>query len=356
MRVAYVHKHNPITLYHLIMKGDLVKQRNHRLFIEIVEEFAEQILDAFPDCDDTQDALTLFRGTTKGNLAREDEMIQSWLATMKSPLVHKHVKYAKALERILDCNGCILHAVAYRDVEALQSCCKSTLFNKLKVCEKLSVDTVAQDVKDMVWRYVEDLNRAAFAATDESMPRVPSRDEINANIHAHKKKNPVDQGSILNAFDATFATLEASFGVKKQSRTIERKKENLHRWACLCTEKLDGVPLNELLQKRDPNAIPKLSKAFSFITSNVTLDAWDQINSLTSLAAVGNNIPTKMMGRIEDLANKLATDLMNGSAKLESLSLEDIGQQVLAGCEEEDMNAFAENLPLILPALQGFKP
>ncbi len=60
------------------------------------------------------------------------------------------------------------------------------------------------------------------------------------------------------------------------------------------------------------------------------------------------------MGRIEDVANKLADDIVAGRTDMASVNLSDIGQQVLAECNEDDVSKFANNIEELLPALQNF--
>lgn len=61
-------------------------------------------------------------------------------------------------------------------------------------------------------------------------------------------------------------------------------------------------------------------------------------------AAVGDNIPTKMMGKIENLATRLADDIVNGRANLSNMNLDELGQEVLSQCDEKDMSDFAQNI------------
>ena len=62
------------------------------------------------------------------------------------------------------------------------------------------------------------------------------------------------------------------------------------------------------------------------------------------------------MAGIETVANKLMQDLSSGKADLSSLSMESIGQQVLAGVSQEEMAQFASNIDKIMPALGSLQP
>jgi len=61
------------------------------------------------------------------------------------------------------------------------------------------------------------------------------------------------------------------------------------------------------------------------------------------------------MGKIENIANRLADDIMNGRADLGSMNLSDIGQEVLSQVDEGEINQFASNIDNLIPALQSFQ-
>ena len=56
------------------------------------------------------------------------------------------------------------------------------------------------------------------------------------------------------------------------------------------------------------------------------------------------------------MASRLADDIMNGRTDMGSVNLSDIGKQVLDGCNEGEMDTFANNIESLLPALQHMGP
>ena len=89
-----------------------------------------------------------------------------------------------------------------------------------------------------------------------------------------------------------------------------------------------------------------------YLVSNTAGDTlFDAFKSISSFCRVQTNIPTNMQGRIEGYANRLAQDISNGRTSLDSLDLNRIGEEVLAGCAPSDMEAFAGNISEILPTL-----
>lgn len=72
-----------------------------------------------------------------------------------------------------------------------------------------------------------------------------------------------------------------------------------------------------------------------------------------SLCTMKNAIPTNMMSGIERVASSLVRDINSGKMDFASLDVERIGEQVLQGVGEGDVNDFANSLDKILPALQS---
>ena len=66
-----------------------------------------------------------------------------------------------------------------------------------------------------------------------------------------------------------------------------------------------------------------------------------------------NAIPSNMMSGIERVASSLVRDINSGKMDFASLDVEKIGEQVLQGVGEGDVNDFANSLDKILPALQS---
>lgn len=74
---------------------------------------------------------------------------------------------------------------------------------------------------------------------------------------------------------------------------------------------------------------------------------WEYVDGLAGLANMRRQIPRGMLGHIESAANGLA------SGDLASLDLAQIGQQVLADANENEIEEFAGNIEGIFGALSG---
>ena len=62
-----------------------------------------------------------------------------------------------------------------------------------------------------------------------------------------------------------------------------------------------------------------------------------------------------MMGKIENMASKLANDIMSGKKDMGSMDLQSIGEEVLSQCNSADMSHFADNIDKILPAINNLR-
>ena len=78
---------------------------------------------------------------------------------------------------------------------------------------------------------------------------------------------------------------------------------------------------------------------------------WDLLARALALAAVEEVVPEGMMRGIEGVAHRLARDMSEGRASLESLDLEAIGKDVFDGVDPSDVEALAGRLHELVPAL-----
>ncbi len=76
-------------------------------------------------------------------------------------------------------------------------------------------------------------------------------------------------------------------------------------------------------------------------------NVWEYINNMNRYGNLHNlysTVPTGMMGKIEDMANGIATKMSNGEMDMKDLNLNQLGQSVMQSMDHQDLNAFAENM------------
>ena len=76
---------------------------------------------------------------------------------------------------------------------------------------------------------------------------------------------------------------------------------------------------------------------------------------MNSFCSVRKHIPNGMMGQIENYALKLAEDINSGKCDLNSINLQQIGQDVLQNCDSGEMMQMADNIGHLLPTLQSLQ-
>ena len=115
---------------------------------------------------------------------------------------------------------------------------------------------------------------------------------------------------------------------------------------------MNGQKISALVATKNKIAEDALKQEFHL--NEFDAEDWEIVQNLYSYATVGSAIPSRMMTRIEDLAGKLAEDIVSGKKDMSTVDLNDIGQQVLSGCAPEDMQKFAGNLDELLPVITKF--
>ena len=95
------------------------------------------------------------------------------------------------------------------------------------------------------------------------------------------------------------------------------------------------------------------------IVAGLGTDGGDRIaacmEQMNSFCRVQKNIPSGLMGRIENYAYKLANNISSGSCDISDINLNQIGQEVLSGCDTSEMSQLANNINELLPTLNTLK-
>lgn len=93
---------------------------------------------------------------------------------MMTPLDTKKTKYAKAVERLIGTPAVVYHAMMYKDVSALRATLTSPMAERVDLLGKY--DSMSDDDRGSVWKFLHKISNAAFEANDQTAPRVPTRE------------------------------------------------------------------------------------------------------------------------------------------------------------------------------------
>lgn len=336
---------------------DIFEGRAQTSFVNLFEQFTLNLSKLWPDCEETKDLKIYYSSVIKGNDKEEKSLIDQWFQNVNTRL-SKKVKYCKAVERIIQELPTVYHACEYNDIDSLEKSSEAPILSKVDLFTKYKSDVMSNDDKKVFWKYIKALNEHSFKYFDKRLPYVPTRDQIQKNIKEQKsQKTHTDETPSMNkAFQTSFTELYKTCKVNDISINDEKMNDIMNRWACFSKDSIDGTKVTTLCNKKYGCVLAKLEEYVPEIKiDNVSDDLWELINQLNGYATVGQNIPTKMMGKIENLATRLADDIVSGKADLASMNLNEIGREVLSQCDENDMSTFAQNIDTLLPALQHFQ-
>tara|TARA_B110001452_G_scaffold266984_1_gene275296 strand:+ start:1818 stop:2798 length:981 start_codon:yes stop_codon:yes gene_type:complete len=253
---------------------------------------------------------------------------------------HKMVKYDRAILSITGNPLNVYQVLMYKDIatvtEVFPRLKSLHLYEKIK---SLSVDDLG-----MFWQFVHEGIQLVLRATQTIPPIVPTTEQIAEDIERRRRQR--DQ--MTNDNDTCKSTMSVADGV-----------EDL--WKELCqTRNVEPTPLTDALSERVARLVTKETSEGDMCRNFPELgDDEYSDESLTIARRIGNlctmknAIPTNMMSGIERVASSLVRDINNGKMDFASLDVEKIGEQVLQGLGEGDVNDFANSLDKILPALQS---
>lgn len=331
-------------------------KKSKKEFIEYTTGLLELIIERFPACSETAELNANLQTVSEDAL---QESLAQWIVHLSTPLNTKKVKYAKAVERITKTPTTVMHALMYHDMDGIRGHVNSDLATRLNLFAKF--EDRSDDDKKVIWKFLEKIAMSAYESSEKLAPNIPSRQDIQENIRNRKEKSS-DEGppSMQRAFMTHINALCKTWG---QSAVLDdddaKIKSWMARWSQFAQKDAKGVKNSVRLSTKDPEVIDDLRKEFPElkIPKNVPFEdgVWVNISQLNNFATVVDAIPTGMMGRIEDMASRLADDIVSGKTDMASVNLNDIGQQVLSQCQEGEMDKFAGNINNLLPALQAFQ-
>lgn len=348
------------------MKKSSTTKRAQKLYYETVQEFLENLSAVFPNDAELKDAILFNRNVVSGDEAKMKEGIEAWCENMAEPLKKGSAKYMKAVESITGAPACIYHAFTYRDTTAMYASTSSPSLLRLDLHTKMESTEWDESSKKICWEYLDELNKIAYDAIDPAsqwatVPKVPTRDEIQNDIMRRKAAGTSSSNSgstVSQGIAETFQKLCSLRGVtiscdadtivdlitKASSHRIPDQEQDVGN-LCRCH---DPAGFFALLKHAFPDT--------DWGSDPPSDEEWDVLNKCIGLSSMRSAIPVPMMSGIETVANKIVNDIASGNADFNNLDVESIGQQVLSSVSTDEMNAFANNLDKILPALGHFKP
>ena len=273
--------------------------------------------------------------------------------------------YAKPFKRITGKMLTLYDVVVYKDIRAIVGSAAGRRAMGVGQFYELEDMAELQDEKatsDILLR----LCQAVRALCALSLPDVPSRDDITANIAANRA-----QRKALAETPATTSAVPAS-GVDVDSARRESVCQAI-RAVGGAADKLDAALLARMdskfgedkafadaLETKNHKAVAAnaiLTELMLPAPSDSNAKAWDELctcmHRAHTLAEMTKAIPPSMMATIERQASALAGGVQSGSIDMSSLDLGKIGENVMSSTSADDMQHLAANMDTLLPNLNA---
>lgn len=278
--------------------------------------------------------------------------IQEWHHALSAELNPKTVRYATAIRRITGTSACAYHALAYRDVAALNN-----VWETIPWIASWQMDVLLTSDSRHVW---ELLNQMADFSKKfyKCIVKIPSRDEISANITRHRASRQPPKPAMTRGFDVAFDEITTLLGV-----TVDARSSGLADRAGAWTQELENKSLSQIITDKNTPALKTFafkhecfSSVFRRVSDNLTDESfWSKLRAMNSFAGVQNAIPNNMMSKIESTAHKLAGEIAAGKTDMSQLNIADIGKSVLQGVDPGEMEQFSQNMSSLLPLLNNLQ-
>lgn len=319
---------------------------HRRHFVETCGAMLDWWIDLFPACLVAKEKRVQLTGVVRGNAEREAQAVAEWHANMGAPL-HASVRYASALRR-LGANADLYAACAYKDLPSVLASAEH--FETLHALEPEASLEAKPEAKAPMWAFLAVLNDHARRYHGEVAPRVPTPDEIKENIRAHKQQKSQAQKPMARGWESVYDELATHLGVGDAERC------DVAAGMAMWTTALREHDLAGACERRDAAAIAAVpfehEPTRRALAGALDERAWQLLGQLNGLAGVTQAVPSNMMSRIEQQANRLASEIACGQTDLSKLDLTSIGQSVLEGCDVSDVQQLGSQMGSLLPMLQ----
>lgn len=321
---------------------DIFVTRHRDDFVSLMTSLCDSLQETLPSESDVAKWCASMHAALEKDA---DAVLATWYAGVTTRLTRAHAKYARAVESIAS-GATLYHAIHYCDAPALQSC--HALLAPVDTTALVAAFSSKEDTT-LFWRYLVELSDACYRWKQVAPPRVPTVEEIDADIRARKQQRKDGGGD--GGSGSSGATRGLGTGVADLWAQLTSA-----RGASACAlddarrERLRALLNHPLTSDRVVAAFPELGNA------PYGSDGLNVLERIKNLSTMDDAIPTNMMKGIESMASKIVSDIQQGTCDLASLDIECIGQQVIAGVSDKDIGDFAANLDKIIPALERVQP
>lgn len=167
---------------------------------------------------------------------------------------------------------------------------------------------------------------------------------LNACLYVWPNDESLNQYKV--GFDVIMNPALGSLGNSGKQKLIQEYHDSMSPYYLRCSQKdptlftEEHIPILEECNLRE--------KWLSNISQQTRETIWDYISKLNRLCqmhvSLFSRVPESMLGKIQTLSNDLSVKIAQGEVNFQDLDLASIGQEVVSGMTEEEMQTFMTSI------------
>ena len=306
------------------------------------------------------------------------DLPQIWHEAMSTDV--KTVKYRKSFRRLTKREVCGYDVIAYRDLDPMWEIVAEVLGNQF---DKTDLDLDNEDAMAALWDTLDAMSQAAQLLADTPVLERPTSHDIADEIQAHKRQKAKDPAAPTT--DPAAAGAAAAAGAPPHDlglaqwltfrhavqavasavgTTVELSREGWEAtFDAVAEDTVDGGDTVIALLEKDEGApvLGRSARARALVglgdaaAAEAHADAWVQcgkeFKKLYNMRQLQKSLPPTMMSKIESHASELAMKLQRGDMDMADVNMASIGEAILGGCTDTDIDSLSNNIGTLLPTL-----
>ena len=348
-------------------------------FVNLLRKFSDGMASCYAENDQitqTSNRLRVLCQTDWGI----NKIVENWFKYLTTPL--PDTKYKKPLERLLQSveseypHAVIYHAYQYNDIATAGSEA-NPLQDFIDLNHILSDPSFDAESRDATFKYMKALNNLVFEIKKRKVPPCPTRDEIANEIDSFRKqaKQTADEPAKYSIQNTTTDLIMSLSNICREQGVVFDKdlyneiaekqddgRDWIVDWHDAMQTCIDGKTLYELFSREEYATFCRAEEV-QFLNSlgifeliklsdnEYREETVEIIGKINILSQVHGSVPVNMRHKIEETAQKLASQILSGNVDLASIDIGQIGNDVLEGCDPSDLTELANKVGSLLPEL-----
>ena len=356
-------------------------QETSNQFITVYEEFIDSCKDMWTnDLDLTKTSIGI-KTTVKPYPEEVFRAVRGFYEHLIAPIpASVHVPYAKAFYDITGTSLSVLALIHYGDMERALTVADMTELDHVHVKWLNKYQNANKKTQKIIKKVFIALAELSLQATKNPDPRseYPTQQAISDNIEKRREEKKM----LIEARNTTIDETERNLiceaishleglcppeGIEQYNPDTLAKSNNTTK-VCEAWQSIKSEEARKAIRDRsfknlvacvvlDPlnvlNLPEAVNRATKFSKSKPMDKFWETISKEASFSNVRDHIPVGIMENIEKQAQSMIERIQNGDMSFADIDINTIGETVMQNCSAADIEALSENIPSVLPELQG---